>query len=260
MGGNNPNSKIVSYLCIGAHDKIDNSVEWSNSVLDGVYRIFDYKNNTLLRRDVGAALVAPGKVASTSEGEQDDDVRDNPSVLDVVGNARAGVPVLQGVIPEELTKSECIAHARRLRAEKERNPWDTGDLLNAAERLDDTDNSWDYNGESLLDILAIQPETASNYQRVCRVFDVERRVHGLTFGHHAVVYRSEDRENWLRLAKDEGLSVSELRRRVRPPKPAAKRFTIEQLRERALIWGLPATGAVGPVYAFLDWLAEGESR
>ena len=58
MGGNNPNSQIVAVLCNFCHDKIDNTVEWSNGVISvngaTYYRAWDLHNKTLIEREIGS--------------------------------------------------------------------------------------------------------------------------------------------------------------------------------------------------------------
>jgi hypothetical protein len=54
MGGNNPKSRVVAYLCIGIHDAIDNisgkyqGRRWGNEVVNGEYRIFDRDTREIL--------------------------------------------------------------------------------------------------------------------------------------------------------------------------------------------------------------------
>ena len=74
MGGNNPKSKIVAIICAGINDQIDNG-PLGNMVLDIpgqdlVYRIFDYKNETMLYRILESRDGAEPTNASGLELEQ----------------------------------------------------------------------------------------------------------------------------------------------------------------------------------------------
>jgi hypothetical protein len=282
-GGSKRDIPVVA-LCRACHTKIT-LYEWTDKVLTILgktyYVAWDVRGKKLCERELSDAQ-SPNQERELGLGEgvvrSDDAVRE----LGVDTGTDSGprlprVPVLSpepgGVDTEpqesnqatasdvELTRSECIARARALREERERNPWNVGELLNAAEALDEPDNSWDpVTGESLLDVLGIQPETASQYQNLCRLFPPPRLA---SMGHAQACAKQPDREEWMKLSAMENLSVAELRRRIRGD---VERVKVKRWSRDELMDGLKAWQAAQPhlwctcggVFGFLDWLSEVE--
>ena len=286
MGGNNPNSKIRALLCSYCHDRIDNG-DWGNSVSefiddgpDGMrngyfYRAWNLHGGTLIERQVyldglenNTLIERELSGVPTNAVVERDTVDTGVRRAGVVhpdpvsGGVRSPAPSALATVPDlgatELTRGECIARARALREERERNPWSIGDLLLNARALDDPDNSWDAEtGASLTDILGIQHETAGQYERLAGQFPPPRLA---SMGHAQACYKQPDADQWMKLAYENNWSVSRLRQEIRggEPEPKAKvrRWTIEELRERWKFWEAHgvAYSSVLAVEFFLDWL------
>lgn len=60
---------VVAVLCSWCHDRIDNG-PWGNSYVDGEYRIYDIRNNTLLRCYPLGASTAEGEAIVSEQQEQ----------------------------------------------------------------------------------------------------------------------------------------------------------------------------------------------
>ena len=251
--------KVVALLCSFCHDRIDNG-EWGNKTFVDRYGCtwylaYDSDQEILIRRHVDSEKCREVERRNGTASESETLEGASSAVTRNSGSDTA--PLDEYEIPEELTKAECLWWALRLRNERENNPWATGDLLLASHQHDDPDNSWHISGQSLLDLIGIQPETASNYERVCKAFPRRLR-QPLSFGHHQSVYKLPDRDSWLKLAVDEGLSVSELRRRIKPPQPKSKRYTLSELWA-ALDNGCEPCPGCEPVRFFLRGLEQEQS-
>ena len=116
MGGNNPKSKIVAVLCWPLHDRIDNK-DFGNAVLDvgdgtKLYRIFDYKNATILEvkyERLDNNLDSNGKPVGLHDDGVDGGVDDSDSHPEVA--ASAGAPPVASPELAEDSRSPVLAGA-----------------------------------------------------------------------------------------------------------------------------------------------------
>lgn len=88
---------------------------------------------------------------------------------------------------------------------------------------------------------------------------VSTRVKKLSWSHHRAVAALEEpkQKEWLDRALAENLTATDLNRAIQPKKPKVKRWTLDELRERAGKWMYaPLVITPGPhrVFEFLDWL------
>ena len=267
-GGSKRDIPVVA-LCRGCHEKVTLNV-WGNSVQNGEYRVFDLHNNTIVRKQLEGADRGDSEAGATLS---DITRRASPAPLPVPSELTRGecicklgadgfrydivCPQHDGGATLELTRGECIARARALREERERNPWNMGDLLNNAEALGDVaGESWDpVTGEDLVHIMGLQPETSRQYQNLADQFPPPRLA---SMGHAQACYKQPDFEQWMKLSFESNWSVSRLRQEIRggEPEPKAKvrRWTMEQLCEAWEWWERNPTTEEATTDDWLDWL------
>lgn len=257
MGGS-PSRDVPSNivpLCHACHEKITLK-EWADTINEREYIVVDRTKDYAV---IARRALEPG--TETDPGSSDSAV--------VAGHVPGSVPSKNGTelaLPSEYTRQQAVDMAKALGDAREQNPWLVGDLLSECEsRWPSTDlygDSWT-DGPAFAEYFRIGYPTLRNYHRVCREVDIETRERfaGLSFGHWQTLYKNPEREQWAKLAVDEGLSVSELRRRIKPPQPKPRRFTVDDLRVEAAKFAVDQMIDLtkddlegGCIPAFLDWL------
>ncbi|KKM26580.1 hypothetical protein LCGC14_1583340 [marine sediment metagenome] len=225
------------------------------------------------------ALVAPSSAPSLSTKEESDGQDD--SVLSGDGRGR-NLDVSSG--PSPLTHDQRVApswhpwkdiddagieaEAQRLRTSEVHRQFEVGDFAiwlekrvgpEAASLILETcpfksvgEPCPSY--EHRHDMLGYQPESFGNIVYVCSRIPEELRRPKLRFSHHVVVApeNHEDIAMWLDEC-EEGWPVSEFRRRVKGTKPRVKRYSLEELRQKAREFGFAEWAEIGQ---FLEGLEE----
>lgn len=134
-------------------------------------------------------------------------------------------------------------------------PWGWGDAVNAGEQAFGQEFSQAFEiGENKHVFIEAQGgrldtgltmSAINNRAWVSRCFSSPTRVGELSWSHHRLLakddYSDEDRRHWLMRARDEGLTVRQLRELLLgPPKPKPERYTrdewIAAMRERFAAW------------------------
>ncbi|KKN75251.1 hypothetical protein LCGC14_0382500 [marine sediment metagenome] len=207
--------------------------------------------------------IAPESVAahtsapSPSAGEKEegdettlDGLRDvaGPGDVDVGSNPKS-LPVL--------THEQRVAIAQEIKDAEWNRQWIAGD----------TGNAWiaelGESAEQYLSDFGYVHESLANILRVCAAIPPPYRNGNLRYSHHTVVYDQppEDRMRWLTECAEEQWSVAEFRRQVKGTKTKAKRWTLEELREKLATFEHepPRSDEAAMVSAesivfFLDWI------
>ena len=156
-------------------------------------------------------------------------------------------------LPDEFTFQEWADLGGMIGGVVRNRQWWTGDWVLAGERFGERYSQH-------IDSLGYTYESLANCVSICRRFHSGMRNVHLSFKHHAVVAKLDDKEarNWLTQAEDQGWSTSKFREAVWGRKPKAVRFTIEELWERLSEWpGDLSVRNNGRKFAeaFLAWLA-----
>ena len=203
-------TEIVSFICPGCHDHIDNG-HWGNAVLklpDGtrLYRVWDQNNRTVFERVIGRWR--------EEEPEQPQEPQETTLELH---ESRLPVEYLPTglVLPENLTREQWEELASTIQQMAVSVPWWVGDLLVYGQRF----------GEEMWQ--AIKERGGADYERLRKYMWVSERiaigtrVPALKWSHHREVadLEPDDQRVWLQRALDEGLSVNALRKAISGEQP-----------------------------------------
>jgi N6-adenosine-specific RNA methylase IME4 len=144
------------------------------------------------------------------------------------------------IIPENLSREECIEAGKLLNKAEAAVQWWAGDLLLYADR------KWG-DGRALAEEAGFNYNTMTNYASICRAFDFSRRREDLSFTHHAeaIAAPEEHRQSYLERAAKEGWSTRKLAATISFEKAAAK--------TTAVAFDASAIGKYTVIYADPPW-------
>lgn len=230
---------IVSLLCAGHHDCIDNGTQYegarlANDVRDGVYHIYD--------RDTEEVLYQRG--------------------LGGVEELAQGTPPLE---PFDVWEQQ----GATLRENRERNPFLEGDwlIIGEDEFGEGSTQGWDQ--------LRLSHQQISQRINTARTFPPSLREPNLSWAVHRRLRKlmeenPEEGRYWLRKAAESSLSESQLvagmrEQGVLPPKaPPVRRYSVAELRTeyRSLLVqrGIESMEETLHAFQLIDWLQERESE
>jgi hypothetical protein len=148
-----------------------------------------------------------------------------------------------------LTHEQRVAIAQQIHDTEWNRQWIAGDTANAwrAELGEEA--------EQYICDFGYVHESMANIMYVCEAVPKNMRRTGLRFSHHVVMLglNREDMEMWLDKCEEEQWSVAEFRRQVKGTKPKVKRWTLEELWQKAREFGIAEWPEIGQ---FLEGLEE----
>jgi hypothetical protein len=273
------------FICPECHHNIDNG-EWGNSIdetfEDGkrvtMYRAWDVHNKTVIEQVIGIATKEEsgerqvrdaGSGEGVPEGEARGDTATGRPARDAADNRDGGRGSPLGArgggdASPSLTHEQRVAIARHIKDAKQRSPFFAGD----------TANLWEEElGEDFWNIYANEfgytYPSLRNVMRVCKKIPPDQRHDEMSFAHQELLKNTdiETREAWLERSFEEEWPVKRLREELvaeglLTAKPRVKRWSLEELREKARGWhgqhsfALPSCQSCEGANEFVSYLEE----
>lgn len=228
MGGRNPDSKIVSCLCAGMHDEVDNGVKYGNAVKDfgdGTQHYLLWQTidgECLIDRVIGrwkddVLTEAEAPALAKVWDNESDAVFDEPAALPAVREERQPSPygAMSLALPESLTYERWVEIGATLGAMGKGLPWYLGDWGRRGEE------SFGEKASQALALLLVKYQRLANCCWVCGRIEPSRRKENLSWSVHEAVAPLEPDEQvrWLLRAEKEELNSPQLRRLIKGDAP-----------------------------------------